>query len=273
MLGTLGCNQHYRWGATKKIIKNCVAMTAAGFLCACGTTVDLTSSPGSLSGPVVETIELTSSQESMRLLAAQIEKTAWADAVAGAAVEQTDWMGAFASVLVNGFDEDRPAPIKTSTAVLYLQKLQARHDTVFEQIAALQADISVKNQQAVNFDRVAQIVLKDYRSLVLTGSTYAGKVYSKDVERASMLQDDILVQLRDEVQMVADCFQALDEQRKVFDQAVRLLSKDADRSNIQNMKVQVGELDFRLNQFAELEDNFRSFVVDGEAELARLSQY
>lgn len=273
MLSMLGRNHHYGWGATKIIMKNCVAMTVAGFLCACGATVDLTSSPGSLSGPVVETIELTSSQESMRMLAAQIEKTAWADAVAGAAAEPADWMGAFASVLVNGVDEDQPAPTKTSKAALYLQKLQARHDTVFEQIAALQADINVKNQQAVNFDRVAQIVLKDYRARVLTGSTYAGTVYSKDVEKASMLQDDILVQLRDEVQMVAACFQALDEQRKIFDQTVRLLSKDADRSNIQNLKVQVGDLDHRLSQFAELEDNFRSFVVDGEAELARLSQY
>jgi len=252
-------------------------LVLAGFLSACGTTVDLTRSvEGEGAAAEAPRLALTSSQQSLQLLADQVQTPPWTRAPA-----QEAWMGTFASVLVNGMKVDdanagEAANLRLSQAELYLQEIQADGISQADAVAVMHADMAQKIEQAQNLLSAAETVMNDYRINGLAGSAYAGDLYRRDVEQARILQEDMLIQARREERIIESCFDALDSQRQVFVETIGLLNALADAKvagpRQDELETLAAGLDQYLVQISELETAFSSAIANTEAHLSRVAQ-
>lgn len=256
----------------------CAVAGLALLLGACGTTVDLTGSAEAPAAPrSVRAVELTSSQQSLRLLSEQVTNTPWT-----ARAASDDMVGLFASVLVNGVkatDETSGAP-QDSQAAVYLDEIAQDHATLDARLAAVRADLAAKVAQSEAFARAVDRVLTEYRLGAVAGTGQAGDVYRADLAHAALLQEDVLAQARRDVHLVTKGFDALDSQRTVFSEALARLNADAEdagvsgllSANVPGAEGLLRGLDHSLVDIAALGASFDTLVTNSEAVVASVVQ-
>lgn len=257
--------------ARLSVTRFCALSGLAVLLSGCGTTVDLTGSVDEPAQRSVRAIELTSSQQSLRLLSEQVTNTAWAERS-----YNDDVVGLFASVLVNGV-KDADASPQQSQAALYLEEISQQHLTPEARLKAVRADLDNKVAQSEAFARAVDKVLTDYRLGAVAGTGQAGDVYRADLEQAALLREDVLAQARRDVRLVTKGFDALDAQRTVFSEALLLLGAETDAigslsADDGGAEKLLSGLDRSLVEIAALGASFDSLVSNSEAVVATVIQ-